>query len=150
ERSDQAVLNLDVWAKQGGHFHRAGEVEQVERLRLDVRKRLGPEYVHQAADGAGGDVAAVHPAGQREHQRGPVQWGAALDAEQVGGAFIHAEIVRRPTTRGEVGSPVEPGKLDTPGSARFSILTAGRHATYLPLFAGRRPAPGEREEELPS
>ncbi len=103
EGGDQAVLDLDVRAEQGGQLHRAGEVADVERLRVDVGDGPGAEQVHEAADGAGGDVAAVHPAGEGEDQGGPVERGNVMGAEGVGSRGGHGGII--PLTTGIAQRP---------------------------------------------
>ena len=65
---DQPVLDRHRRPKQPGHLHRAGYVVDVKRFRVDFGDRLGVQQLHQVADGARGDVAAIHPAGEGQHQ----------------------------------------------------------------------------------
>lgn len=93
EVGDEAVLDANSGAKEGGDLHRSGGVEDVEWLGVDLGEGLGLEEIDEALDGAGGDIAAIHPATEGEDEGGAIEGDTALEAQQFGGAFVHRGIL---------------------------------------------------------
>ena len=90
---DPALHDLDPRTKQGVHLHRARELEEIEGLRINGGERPSTEQVHQALHGAGGDVAAVHPAGEGEQQSAAGQRGKIAEFQRVRIGVAHTGIV---------------------------------------------------------
>ena len=49
----ESVFDLNMRPEQRGHFHRAGEIVEVERFGIDFRELLGFDQINDAADRAG-------------------------------------------------------------------------------------------------
>ena len=86
----QAVFDLHVRTEHGRHFHGAGHVVDVERLRIDLGDGLCPQQRNQVLHRAGGHVAAVHPAGEGQHERTAVERQRSVDLQQI--AFTHDSV----------------------------------------------------------
>ena len=65
---------MNVGAKQGRQLHRAGEVVDVVRFRVDAGDRCGIKKFDQAFNGTGGNIPSIHPAGKGQHERGLLQF----------------------------------------------------------------------------
>lgn len=81
--ADEAVLHLDFGAKDGGDLHGAGEIEDVERIGVDACDFGEGAVFHEAFDGSRGDVAAVHPTGEREQEGGIGERGKQVGIGQM-------------------------------------------------------------------
>jgi hypothetical protein len=81
--ADEAVLHFDFGAEDGGDLHGAGEVEDVKGVGIDAGDFGEGAVFHEAFDGAGGDVAAVHPAGEGEEEGGAGEGGEEVGVGEV-------------------------------------------------------------------